>query len=127
MEIQHDDTFKDKNQKDIALMILSPDDTHRKVAVDIAFDFNKTIIFELMIDMVKNFNDVCSSKMMIRNFDKMLSEGHKKVIEFFEKTQYSTLLMETQQYVVNWPQDLNSYTFAFDTSIVTKQQLEEEL
>jgi hypothetical protein len=76
-------------------MILSPDDKFNKVAVDIAFDFNKPIIFELMIDMVKNFDDVCSSKMMIRNFDKMLSEGHKKIIEFFEKTQYSTLLMET--------------------------------
>ena len=67
-------------------MILSPDDKFGKVAVDVAFEYNKPIIFELMIDMVKSFNDVCKSKMMMRNFDKMLSEGHRKIIEFFEKT-----------------------------------------
>jgi hypothetical protein len=76
-------------------MILSPDDTFGSVAVDIALEKNKPISFELMIDMVKSFNDVCSSKMMIKNFDKMLSEGQRKIIEFFEKTQYSTLLMQT--------------------------------
>jgi len=56
-------------------MILSPDDQYGLVAVDIAIETNKPISFELMIDMLKNFHDVCSSKMMIRNFNEMLSEG----------------------------------------------------
>ena len=75
MHTQHEDNFKNKNQKDIALMILSPDDRFSSVAVDIAIENNKPISFELMIDMVKSFNDVCSSKMMIKNFNEMLSEG----------------------------------------------------
>ena len=95
METQHEDKFKNKNQKDIPLMLLSPDDTFNSVAVDIALEKNKPISFELMIDMIKNFHDVCSSKMMIKNFNEMLSQGQRKIIEFFEKTQYSTLLMET--------------------------------
>jgi len=94
MHTQHEDKFKNKNQKDIALFILSPDDKFGSVAVDIAIESNKPISFELMIDMLKNFNDVCSSKMMIKNFNEMLSEGQRKIIEFFEKTQYSTLLMQ---------------------------------
>ena len=68
------------------MIILSPDDRSHQVAVDCAFAKNQTFIFELMIDMVKGFDDVCSSKLMINNFDKMLSEGHNKIIEFFDKT-----------------------------------------
>ena len=67
-------------------MILSPDDINGSVATDIALEQNKPISFELMIDMVKNFNDVCSSKMMIKNFNEMLSDGKNKIIDFFEKT-----------------------------------------
>ena len=56
-------------------MIISPDDKLQKVAVDIALKMQKPLSFELMIDMLKNFNDVCSSKMMIGNFSQMLSDG----------------------------------------------------
>ena len=80
-----------------------------------------------MIDMLKNFNDVCSSKMMIGNFSQMLSDGQKKIVEFFEKTQYSPLLMQNNTFIIHWPNTINSYTFASKSSIVSIESLEKEL
>ena len=35
--------------------------------------------------------------------------------------------MQTQQYVICWPSEIDSYTFASRTSIVSEFQLEKEL
>lgn len=75
MHLQHEDNFESKIQRDIPLLLLSPDDKKRTVASEIAIKKKKPNNFELMIDMIKSFNDVCSSKLLIRNFGEMISHG----------------------------------------------------
>ena len=75
MLLQHENNFESKIQRDIPLLLLSPDDKNGTVASEIAIKKKKPNNFELMIDMIKSFNDVCISKLLIQNFSEMICHG----------------------------------------------------
>ena len=79
-----------------------------------------------MIDMIKDINDACVSKMLITSFEDMLKDGSNKILEFFESTEYRPPLM-TSAFIINWPENVETYTFASKTSIITPIVLETEL
>lgn len=57
----------DESTRLMPLYILSPDDKHHLTALDTAILRDKPGNFELMVAMLKDFSDVCSSKMMLNN------------------------------------------------------------
>ena len=48
----------------------------------------------MMISMLQDFNEICSSKQMLGNFDEMISLGFGQVLEFFDKSQFNPPLMQ---------------------------------
>ena len=50
------------------LLLLSPDDKYHNVALDIAIHAKKPLNFSFMIDLLKDFNDLCMSRMMLGSF-----------------------------------------------------------
>jgi len=53
----------------------------------------------MMIDMLTDFNDICSSKMMLGSLSKMLNDGQTQILEYFDKTNYNPPLMQTPIYM----------------------------
>ena len=72
----------------------------------------------MMVSMLQDFHEVCSSKQMLSNFKEMVGLGFSQVLEFFDKSQFNPPLMQTP-FVIEWPDDLESFPFASPTSLVT--------
>jgi hypothetical protein len=56
----------------VPLLCLGLDDEMQKNALEIALIEQKPGNLEMMVDMLKEFNDICSSKLMLRNFKELL-------------------------------------------------------
>jgi len=123
MHKHHLNLFKNRNERDIPLLLLSPDDKKNIVATEIALSKKKPNNFELMIDLCKDFNDVCTSKLLVKNITEMLADGQRKIIQFFDNTSFSPPLMQNA-FTCEWPVDFDHYTFATKTSIISKENLE---
>lgn len=68
------------------LFILCPEDEMNYVGTQLAIKNQKPNNFEMMISMLQNFHEVCSSKMMLGNFEEMVTLGFGQVLEFFDKS-----------------------------------------
>ena len=55
------------------LLILGLDDIDRYSALQIAINSKKPITFEMMVGMLKDFDEICSSKMMLGNFTSLMN------------------------------------------------------
>ena len=67
------------------LFILSLDDYKRNSALEIAIMQKKPATFEMMVAMLRDFQDICSSKMMLSNFKNMISV---EALDYFDKSQF---------------------------------------
>ena len=56
----------------MSLFLLSPDDRNFNNALDIAIMEEKPANFERMIDMVKDFDDICVSRCLLNTFPEMI-------------------------------------------------------
>lgn len=70
---QEDETISEVSIKNMPLFILGLDDVDRYSALQIAIKSKKPITFEMMVGMLKNFDDICSSKMMLGNFTSLMN------------------------------------------------------
>ena len=66
-----DDVDVTKQDLNTPLMILNPD-IDGKTALDVALGSDRTLTFELMLDMLEDFKGQCISKMMISVLPHML-------------------------------------------------------
>lgn len=58
--------------REMPLFLLSPDDHDFDNALDIAIEEDKPANFERMIDMVKEFDDICVSRCLLNTFPEMI-------------------------------------------------------
>jgi len=56
----------------------------------------------MMVGMLRDFGDICSSKMMLSNFQNMISI---EALDYFDKSQYNPPLLQLP-FVVQWPDDV---------------------
>lgn len=75
------------------LFILSPDDNQQLVAMQIAIKHQKPTNFEYMISLLKDFPSICTSKMMLPNFNEMISLDLEQIINYFDKSSFAPPLM----------------------------------
>ena len=105
LQAREQDNFEEDSIRRMPLFILCPDDEMHYVALQLAIKHQKPNNFEMMISMLYDFHDICSSKMMLGNFNEMITLGFGQVLEFFDKTSFNPPLMQTP-FVVEWPEDL---------------------
>ena len=84
------------------LFILSPDDNTYYISLDLAIKSQKPNNFEIMVDMLKDFDDICSSKMMLGSVKEMVTHGVGRILAFFEKSQFNPPLMRIP-FTLEWP------------------------
>jgi len=104
------------------LFILSLDDYKRNSALEIAIMQKKPATFEMMVAMLRDFQDICSSKMMLSNFKNMISV---EALDYFDKSQFNPPLLQVP-FVVDWP-DVNEIVFTSDTSLVNEKMITEQI
>jgi len=92
----------DQSIKEMPLFILSPDDNTYYISLDLAIKSQKPNNFEIMVDMLKEFDDICSSKMMLGSVKEMMTHGVGRILAFFEKSQFNPPLMRIP-FTLEWP------------------------
>ena len=75
MHKNHLNLFKNRNERDIPLLLLSPDDEKSIVATEITISKQMPNNFEIMINLCKEFDDVCTTKMVLKNIGEMIGNG----------------------------------------------------
>jgi len=80
----------------------------------------------MMVDMLKDFDDVCSTKMMLSSFTQMMKGGLLQILEFFAKSKFHPPLMRTPL-IVQWPEGLPNLIFAKKTCLLTTEDLRQHL
>lgn len=106
-------------------MILHPDLTGR-TALDIAIENERPKCFELMLDMLEDFNGMCLSKMMLQSFPYMILSGSDLITKFFNTCTYQPATM-TKNIRVPWPQHLKEVIFASHSALISEPMLIEEI
>ena len=104
------------------LLLLSPDDRQFKNALEITITVDKPANFERMIDMVKDFQDICLSRCLLSTFPSMIKNANAKVLEYFDKAHYQPPSMQ-QPLVIKWDHKISRLVFAHDTSLITGETL----
>ena len=79
-----------------------------------------------MVAMLKDFHEICSSKMMLSNLQDMVVSGFGQVLEYFDKSQFNPPLMQSP-FVVQWPEDCEQIVFASHTSLMSSKILKEKV
>lgn len=75
MQAKEQELFENESQKDMPLFILCPDDKKQMIAMQLAIKHQKPTNFEYMVSMLKDFDHISSSKMMLGNFNEMMTLG----------------------------------------------------
>ena len=75
------------------MQILNPDN-NGKTALYLAVASQSLSSFECMVDMLKDFPDICVSKMMLKSLALIVSSDQPNVIDFFESNIFQTPQMQ---------------------------------
>ena len=76
--------------------------------------------------MLKEFHEICSSKMMLGNMGEMMSLGFGQILDYFDKSQFNPPLLSTP-FIIEWPEDLEHFPFASSTSLISEEILQTEV
>lgn len=112
-------------QYKMPLLILSPD-VETQTAIYRCFQQESPRSFELMIRMLSPFHEYCLTQMILRSLPRMLAHESDGVLGFFEQAVYVSPAMR-EPLLVQWPEDIEDYVFASNTSIITAATLTHEL
>ena len=97
-----------------------------ETALDVALSENRPHSFELMVDMLEDFDNFCLSKMMLTSFPNMIQMNTQVIKRFFDSGVYKPPLMHFQ-HSIPWPEDRESFVFPCYTSLMSKKLLTQEL
>lgn len=108
------------------LHLLIPD-KEGHTALDLALKKQRTKSFELMIEMIEEFDTMSFSKMMINVIPYMVESPSNLIKNFFDRCICKPLLMQ-QEVTIPWPEGLEEFVFPSKTSLVNhKTRLVHEL
>ena len=107
-------------------MVLLYPNKEGKTALEIAVDEKRPKSLDLMIDLLKNFNNTMISKSMLKVFPRLIYKTNDTVLDFFDNLIYSPPLLDTH-FVVAWPSDLDEFIFCNNCSILSSKSIEDKL
>ena len=110
-----------KTQKTLPLQILAPD-TDEKTAMTLSLEKQHPRSFEIMIEMLKGFQDKCLTKMMLDSMSIILQHHSPNVIDFLDSCIYQPPQMKINQFV-HWNDDFEEVVFACNTSVIHDKML----
>ena len=116
-----DDDDVSKEEFNTPLMILHPD-MNGKTALDLAIEGDRPVCFELMLDMLEDFGNMCLSKMILNCFPYMVLSGSDLITKYYNTCTYQpeTLKGEIR---VPWPHDLKELIFPSHTVLIQEDRL----
>jgi len=81
-----------------------------ETALDVALSMMRPHSFELMIDMLEDFDNFCLSRMMLTSFPNMCQLNTSIIKKFFNSGVYKPPLMHFK-HSIPWPEDTDSFCF----------------
>ena len=90
MKAKDEDLLYPESIKYMPLNLLCKDDFKGMTALEISIACKRPALFEMMIAMLRDFQDICSSKMMLGNIQNMFSLD---ALDYFDKSQFHPLLL----------------------------------
>ena len=121
----HEDNLLTRQDENMPLVILHPDD-NGDTALEIALKKQRPKCFELMIDMLEDYQEFFISKMMLNSFPQMIANSTDMIVKFLSTCSYkSPLMLEAK--LIPWPDELEEYVFASHTSMISPQIMIDEL
>lgn len=124
MQLRDDDDVE-KEDFNTPLMLLSPD-LNGKTALDIAIEADRLVCFELMLDMLEDYNNKCLSKMMLGCIPHMVLARSEIIYKYFDTCLYQPFTMAFD-HRIPWPHDLKEVTFASHTVLISEDMLLKEI
>lgn len=97
-----------------------------ETALDVALAENRPHSFELIVDMLEDFDNFCLSKMMLTSFPNMIKMNTEVIKRFFASGVYKPPLMHFT-HSVPWPEGQDSFVFPCYTSLMSKKLITQEL
>lgn len=123
-------TLKDNNmllptQKYIPLVLLNPD-YDGMTALELAVELHRPKTFDLMINLLSQFDEFCISRMMLNVLPKMLQQETDIVAKFFNSCIFQAESMKSPM-VIPWVEDTAEVIFACHTSIITDEIIKKHI
>ena len=91
-----------------------------ETALDTALKKQRPKSFELMIDILGQFDGLFLSKMMLKCLPRMINMGTDMIVKFFSTCIYRSPLMLKAK-LIEWPGDRDEFIFASHTSLISKE------
>jgi hypothetical protein len=107
------------------LVILNPDE-NGDTALELALKKQRPKCFELMIDLLEDYESFFLSKMMLNSFPQMIHQSTDLIVKFFSSCTFKSPLMQEAK-LIPWPENLDEYVFACHTSLISPQIMIDEL
>ena len=99
----------------VPLIMLLPD-KDGKTALDLSMDNQRPRSFEMMIDLLVDFPDMCLSKALMSSTQQMVETASEIIKNYFHAT-YQPALMQNAL-IIPWPDHLEEHIFASPTSLL---------
>ena len=116
---REDGTIRDDEVK-VPLVMLLPD-KDGKTALDLSIDNQRPRSFEMMVDLLADFQDMCLSKAMLSSMQQMVEMASDIIKNYFRAT-YQPALMQNAL-IIPWPDHLEEHIFASPTSLLDSMLL----
>lgn len=111
----------DHTDRTLALQILNPDPDD-KTALKLAIEQQSPRSFEVMVEMLKGFPELCLSRMMLKALGLIFSSQSISVLNFFEQSFFRPPQMEIEQFIP-WNNELKELIFPCHTSVMSQKLL----
>ena len=103
------------------LQILGPDNDNLG-ALFLTIRNNSPKSFELMVQMLYDFPNICLSRLMLKSMPMLISHQSECVVDFFEKKIYKPPQMAIEQFIP-WEPEMEEMVFASHTSLIWEDLL----
>ena len=91
-----------------------------ETALDTALKMQRSKSFELMIDILGQFDGLFFTKMMLKCFPRMINMNTDMVVKFFSTCIYRSPLMLKPK-LIEWPGKKDEFIFASHTSLISRE------
>ena len=109
----------------MSLQILNPDNEN-KTALYHAIESQSPKSFEIMVQGLCEYTDLCITKMMLKSLALILSSENQQVIDFFNSATFQPPQMAMEQFVP-WQEGIEQLVFPCHTSIISQELLIEKI
>ena len=114
-----------RTEKTLPLQCINPDNDN-KTALYLSIKGQSPKSFEIMIQGLEGFTDICITKMILKSFALLLRSDNPDVIKFFDSCLYIPPQMQIEQFVP-WNDGDEQIVFTCHTSVISQKLLIQKL